>query len=837
MIDREKAGSKVGRQGVAVAALLSALLSAVFTSAPALAQVPDSSLWNVGPFGVTVLAVSRLENTLFIGGNFRSVGPSTGAGVPVDLTRGVVRGRYPRVAGGVEEVIADGAGGWFIGGRFAGVGGLSRWNLAHIRADGSVDTWAPDPDGGVLSLALSGNILYVGGRFNRIGGEARNHIAAFDVANGRLTPWAPEASGVVRTILPRGDTIYVGGTFGKIGGESRACIAALDAKTGRATAWNPGADDAVVAFALNGRTLYVGGAFYNVGGRFHRFLAALDLDSDSASTWDMGIDQTPANFYFPPGVADLEIAGDTLYIGGRFTRIGGQQRNALAAVDLITRQVTPWAPVVEARSTVSPAVIGDLTVRGTTLFACGLFRSIGGRPMSGDGDVGAVDTGTGLATAWDPRPNGGVLALGMSDDAIYVGGGYTSIGEEWVWRNGLAALDLTTGRATSWDPNPDEAYVLSLATSGNTVYVGGSFSVLSGQPRANLAAFDVRDGTLTPWNPAPNGGVSALAVKQGTIYAGGQFTRIGGQPRRYLAAVDANTGSATDWDPDPDDFVQAIAVDASTVFAGGWFAHMRGWPRKTLAAIDAASGVTRDWDAYGDGVVDAVAVRGDTIFAGGLFFSLGGQTRRDLASLDARTGLATEWHPVLGPGVGGNYSDVRALQLQGNTLYAGGDFGSVNGVTRNYLAALDATTGELVEDWDPDPDGFIWAMTLGPRTVYAAGAYQRMNGVPVGSIAALSAVPTGSAPPRSGTLTVVPNPVCSSATLRFALASLAPVALTVFDLQGRRMATLLDGSPMAAGEHVVPVRTSAWPAGCYLARLEADGVATTRKMVVLRQGR
>jgi hypothetical protein len=236
-------------------------------------------------------------------------------------------------------------------------------------------------------------------------------------------------------------------------------------------------------------------------------------------------------------------------------------------------------------------------------------------------------------------------------------------------------------------------------------------------------------------------------------------------------------------------------------------------------------------------VVDAIAVKDDTVYVGGLFSTMGGQPRRNLAAIDGRTGLATDWHPILGPGVGGNYSDVQALQLQGNTLYAGGFFGSVNGVTRNYLAALDATTGAVVPGWDPNPDGIIWAMTLGPQTVYAAGGYERMNGVPVGSIAALNAVPTTSIPPAFGSLTVIPNPVYSSAALRFALAGPASVTLAVFDVQGRRMATLLNGSPLASGEHTVPVATRTWPAGCYLARLEAGGVTTTRKMVALRHGR
>ncbi|MCC6348375.1 MAG: hypothetical protein IT347_02155 [Candidatus Eisenbacteria bacterium] len=51
------------------------------------------------------------------------------------------------------------------------------------------------------------------------------------------------------------------------------------------------------------------------------------------------------------------------------------------------------------------------------------------------------------------------------------------------------------------------------------------------------------------------------------------------------------------------------------------------------------------------------------------------------------------------------------------------------------------------------------------------------------------------------------------------------------------MATLLRNSPLAAGEHAIPLATGRWPAGCYLARLEAPGIASTRKLVVVRPGR
>ena len=54
----------------------------------------------------------------------------------------------------------------------------------------------------------------------------------------------------------------------------------------------------------------------------------------------------------------------------------------------------------------------------------------------------------------------------------------------------------------------------------------------------------------------------------GTVYAGGKFTSIGGQPRNYIAALDA-TGAATNWNPNANAEVNALALGGSTVYAGG----------------------------------------------------------------------------------------------------------------------------------------------------------------------------------------------------------------------------------------------------------------------------
>jgi hypothetical protein len=82
-----------------------------------------------------------------------------------------------------------------------------------------------------------------------------------------------------------------------------------------------------------------------------------------------------------------------------------------------------------------------------------------------------------------------------------------------------------------------------------------------------------------------------------------------------------------------------------------------------------------------------------------------------------------------------------------------------------------------------------------------------------------------------------PNPFSRSTSIRFVLAEPGPVRLEVFDIQGRRIATVRDGL-MPAGGHAVTwngrdergVRAAS---GIYLAVLRAEGRTSSRRLVLL----
>ena len=212
--------------------------------------------------------------------------------------------------------------------------------------------------------------------------------------------------------------------------------------------------------------------------------------------------------------------------------------------------------------------------------------------------------------------------------------------------------------------------------------------------------------------------VRAVAFGNGALYLGGSFTHVrppgagpgvGEVTREHAAALNRKTGGLLKWNPKVDGTVWAIAVWKSRVYLGGDFSSVGGEPRSNLAAVDADTGAVLNWAPKANGEVRAFRLDDEgRLYLGGSFSKVNGSTRERLAQLD-RTGQLTPWAPRVGQ-VGGTSCPPRCppvvfsidLSTDGQTVYFGGHFGSVNGVGRNEAAAVDAATGRSVRAWNPD---------------------------------------------------------------------------------------------------------------------------------------
>jgi hypothetical protein len=665
----------------------------LWAAIPASAQtLPDdvSSLPWVFDGGVS--AAQQVGGTLFVGGTFLSAArPSDVIGhtAVVDAVDARLLSADPSLIGTASAVVDDGAGGWFLGGRFEIAGRTTpvvRLDAAG-RSTAVVTGVAGFLGGRALALARLGNLLFIGGDFTTLGGATRNRLAAIDTSTGQLLPWDPDVTGMaVRALHLTGGGLYAGGEFTDVGGVARAHLAKFDLATGALTSWAPPVAGARVHAVVSlGPRVFVGGEFTAVSGQPRSNFAAVDAVTaalDAMSPDPSGGQQL---------VFALAAAGNTVYIGGQFATLAGELRASAGAIDATTGALQPWAPLA------SGGVVRSMAIRGAHVYVGG-----GWLPGAPGGFAIKVHGATGVRDAtWQPGLGSDVMALAVSGDRVAASGNFKTHRSTRVV--GLAAIDLASGALL---PMPEiDGAVYSLAASASTLYVGGYFNFVGTDYRTSVAAFDAGSRALRPFAPMIGAStlalVESLAVDGSDLYLGGRFTSVNGVPRSSLAAVDAVSGATrpfvtgqilnASFDPD----VQTLAVAGGRVWAGGYFTSVGGASRAGLAVFDMSTGGLDPLDLVpAGGVVTALSPSGPSLFVSGTFQSFGNLLRPGLAKVDAVTGAVDAWAPP----IAGNGSVVAS----GALVYAGGNPVGVPvpGSFGQRMLALDAVTGAPVA-WDP----------------------------------------------------------------------------------------------------------------------------------------
>ena len=204
--------------------------------------------------------------------------------------------------------------------------------------------------------------------------------------------------------------------------------------------------------------------------------------------------------------------------------------------------------------------------------------------------------------------------------------------------------------------------------------------------------------------------------------------------------------------------VRAFTQIGNTIYAGGSFSGVKapgatGWTAVTnLFAYDAGTGAVRTaFKPDLDNAVQTLAVSPDgKLIVGGNFGTVNGVSRKNLVELDPATGATVAgWVGRADGGV------VRRAIVQGNYLYIAGAFHWVNGTQHSLLARLNATTGAIDASFQVDASGarpypnsveLVWGLAVAPngRTVVAVGNFTQVNGQPRNQVVMIdtTALPT-----------------------------------------------------------------------------------------------
>ncbi len=406
----------------------------------------DGSAWfPVDPslFDVTSLAV--IEDRLYVGAEYSDPGFPSG----LATWDGAVLARIPGAFSSLIKAIApfDEGHGPRI---FATVGshvgdvitsGLARWDGAEWSRVGPLGGHGCDEYNGSNSsaasiTALAGlqesgrTVVYAGGSFLSLGGDAINRIARWDG-----TQWSSLGTGLgtspgdfVSAICAYSGDVYAAGHF-----TGQGSVLRWDGSR-----WTP-ARSSGTAYAL---------AVYDDGSGPALYVALGWLQRWNGSEWSV-VPGSPGDL-----ITSLAVFQGQLVAGGYFTSAGGLPASGVAAWDgtswrSLGSGVSPeifcgcWQTCDPYPQVLALAAYDDDS--GPSLIVAGMFRTAGGLPANGlarwDGASWSV-FGSGLAIG--PGAScARAYALGAYNGALFVSGDFDSV-------NGVSARGLARWRNGAW---------------------------------------------------------------------------------------------------------------------------------------------------------------------------------------------------------------------------------------------------------------------------------------------------------------------------------------------------------------------------------------------------
>lgn len=298
-----------------------------------------------------------------------------------------------------------------------------------------------------------------------------------------------QIDGVAWGQLVVGDVVYVVGSFsnarpaGALAGQQevpRSNILAYDINTGELIEdFAPTLNGAGRSLALSedGKTLYVAGEFDRVNDEWHSRLAAFDI-SQGHGTLISSFQPV-----FSTTVKDIAVAGDTLYVGGYFTKVNNQQRTRLAALKASTGELLDWTASAEGPNAQVYAI--EVSPDHSKVVIGGSFSSVNGSSKPGYG-MALLSASTGEVL---PMPvNDTVRTAGEKaaifdiavDDAGFYATAYSAVGRldeanlegsfKADWNGNLVWLEPCHGDTYGIAPTKEIVYTVGHAHSCETIY-------------------------------------------------------------------------------------------------------------------------------------------------------------------------------------------------------------------------------------------------------------------------------------------------------------------------------------------------------------------------------
>jgi hypothetical protein len=522
----------------------------------------------------------------------------------------------------------------------------------------------------------------------------------------------PQFDGDVTVAVRSGSGLIAGGNFRVAGGVAARCIARWDG-----TRWLPlgaglpttpadvfAAHDTVWAawndpsapFDATGRIAFWDGARWSVpieGAPMHSLViyggqptaqvfgaSGIEVQRWNGSVWiPLGTPGSASSSVGSPFFTD----GDSLYVGGQFRN----ESTASSTPILKVWDGTQWAVRASATAGVNSGYLSAIGLDAGRLVVGGYFPEIDGVP--------ALNVAVREAGAWHAMDAGLVPQVTqLTDDGaghVLAFGPFAS-STTWGSWPGVAQWNGTFWQLTGNDLFPAARGVVA---AGGRLFAYGAFQQNGFIELHGFAQLGQNSAVPVASSGAPHGGLGGTQ-SDGSVNAITSF-----RGTTFVAGAIATSGDTIYYDGGRG--VMSLGAD-------GWHSITDG--------------------TYFAGRVLALQPFGDRLLAGGRFdMSLAFQVAQGIAQWDG-----TYWWPM-----GAITGEVDAFAVYRDTLYAGGDFGTADGLLCSSIAKWTGSrwlpVGPIVLDTAVVAP-HVLAMTVWHDQLIVAGAFSNRGTVPAHNIAA-----------------------------------------------------------------------------------------------------
>jgi hypothetical protein len=658
---------------------------------------------------------------------------------------------------------------------------ITQWNPNLQMINAATSLYSVNNGGqGVYCMHLDtgDNTLTLGGRFNTVNesnnaSTIRNSIAIVDTISGGLITNLNVNLGLnfdVIALEKSGNTLFLGGNFssGSIPNRYHHFMG-LNINTNAPThGFNLEINNSLLGMNSNKTSnntnakvscmkrkdnlLYVGGSFDIVSGNRRFGIFCLNIQNNTITNFDLNLDRGEVK------AMDIDESTNTLYIGGGFRSVLGQERNYGAAINLNNTGLLAWDPELSKEPT-------SLKVTPSGVVICGTFSNAGER-RAGLAFF-SIESGTLLKPNINlmTNPFGGVYTTEIHNNVLYANG--RIIGASMPQNVGLAGsntpgnqirYNLISGHiVTGFVNNRDNAplcirgggNVLSTFLESGFMYMGGSFTnvqnmspstnVNSTVTRNRVAWFDLNNQRISGLDYNVNSNVWAIKRKDNFLYLGGEFTSVLGTARNRIARINLNTNTLDGWNPNSNSAIYDFQFSGNKLFVGGDFTTMSGLSRTRVCRFDVSSASGGALESYAPAILNGgtrkLLVSGNTLYAAGTFAQVGAAANNvylGVAAFDTNTAShltafrtlsgysipSTVW---FGPRNVTSTDGVSALHMHPSGLFLGGDILSVGGsgdtVSPRGVFLVNPTNGNIIRNYGGAGEDSVFKA----RTPFAQG--------------------------------------------------------------------------------------------------------------------